>query len=713
MLSVRLTILATGLMYMFPSLDQIIPSLQSLGVWTYWIIALGALFEAIVLTGVLVPGSFMVIAGGILVQQGAIDYFDLAWFVGIGTALGSEISFRLGRLTESGLQGRTGFLTSKYAKHAHDLLQKYGGFALIISRFMGPMSAFVPFASVFAGTSHRKFLFWNIVSSILYALIFPAIGFFFGNVAQTFSGAATRIAVFMAVVLLLLVFIWFVIVRIERSIPFLLSLSKSILQAIKHNPYVSDWTRRHPKAAGFIAGRFDNTEFSGLMTTVFSVLFLYLFAIYVGSVLDFLMTDPIVLADTRIATLLYAFRDPRLIRFFTYITALGDWTVVVTLMVGISAALIVLRRYFVASGLFIAVFGDVVSVSLLKLIFHRPRPDLAYFAETTSSFPSGHAAISVGFYGMICYILWLQRLVSVKVALIGAVTIAFFIGLSRIYLIEHYLTDVLNGYLVGALWLVIGVAFIEMRRGDGAMTDAAVKQRPILPVAIVLVALLGAGFSVARYDKAKNIPRRAAAEIIIVTDIQTAFQSGKAPAMTETITGAKQEPVNIVILAPNQAGLIAAMQKSGWTKAARPGFSTMLKATWAAWTNREDVTAPATPYFWNRLPNDISFQKPTADKTLRKRHHIRVWKTRFRTKGGLVVFVGAASFDDGLKWWITHHIDPNIDAERTMVKQDLIKAGGAVLQAQFQNVPSMLGQNFTGDAFYTDGRVVVLKLSGD
>ena len=699
---------------MLPSLDQIIPSLQSLGLWTYWIIALGAMFEAIILTGVLVPGSFMVIAGGILVQQGSIDFLDLAWFVGIGTALGSEISFRLGRLTETGLQGRTGFLSSRHAKHAHDLLQKYGGFALIISRFMGPMSAFVPFASALAGTSHKKFLFWNVVSSILYALIFPAIGFFFGDVAQTFSGAATRVAVFMAVVLLLLAIIWFVIVRIEGSIPFLLSLLKSIIQAIKDNPYISAWAARHPKAAGFIANRFDNTRFSGLMATVFSVLFLYLFAVYIGSVLDFLMADPIVLADTRIANLLYVFRDPRLIQFFIYITALGDWKVVAMLVAGTSVALISVRRYSAAIGLFVVVIGDVLSVFLLKLIFQRPRPDLAYFAETSNSFPSGHAAISVALYGMIGYILWVQRLVSAKIAVIGAATIIFFIGLSRIYLIEHYLTDVLNGYLVGALWLIIGAAFVEMRRGNAAHTGpnpAVVKQRPIIPVAIICVALIGVAYNVVTYDKAKNIPRRTPAEAVTVTDMATAFRSGKAPAKTETIMGSKQEPINIVILASDKTALIKAMQKSGWTEAVPPGFSTMLKATWAAWTNYEDINAPVTPYFWNGLPNDMGFQKSTADKTLRKSHHIRIWKTRFRMKGGLDVFVGAASFDNRLKWWITHHIDPNIDAERKRVKDDLIKAGVADLQEQFQSVPPLLGENFTGDAFYTDGRVVVLKLN--
>ena len=74
------------------SLDQLLPSLQALGVWTYWILGLFALFEAIVFTGIAVPGMIAVIAGGILVQRGVLDYLDLGWFIFAATVLGSELS---------------------------------------------------------------------------------------------------------------------------------------------------------------------------------------------------------------------------------------------------------------------------------------------------------------------------------------------------------------------------------------------------------------------------------------------------------------------------------------------------------------------------------------------------------------------------------------------------------------------------------------------
>ncbi|SHF94780.1 hypothetical protein SAMN05444339_12513 [Loktanella atrilutea] len=85
------------------TLDQILPSLQSLGLLTYWIIALVAMLEAIVLTGIIAPGGLVVIAGGMLAQRGTVKFFDMAWFVAAGAIIGSGISFYLGQLTTEGL----------------------------------------------------------------------------------------------------------------------------------------------------------------------------------------------------------------------------------------------------------------------------------------------------------------------------------------------------------------------------------------------------------------------------------------------------------------------------------------------------------------------------------------------------------------------------------------------------------------------------------
>ena len=171
------------------TLDQLLPSLQAFGVGAYWVLMLAAFAEGVIFVGIIVPGSLVVVAGGLLVRAGTIDFFELAWFVAAGAIIGAEISFRLGRAGASGLEGRSQVRGAIYVTRAKDMLARYGGFGMVIARFIGPIAAFVPFASAMADMPHRKFTFWNIVSAVPYALILPAFGYFLGDILAWLGAA--------------------------------------------------------------------------------------------------------------------------------------------------------------------------------------------------------------------------------------------------------------------------------------------------------------------------------------------------------------------------------------------------------------------------------------------------------------------------------------------------------------------------------------------
>jgi undecaprenyl-diphosphatase len=102
--------------------------------------------------------------------------------------------------------------------------------------------------------------------------------------------------------------------------------------------------------------------------------------------------------------------------------------------------------------------SSTVLLFLLKFIFQRERPlDPLLQAARGLSFPSGHAMMSFTFYGLLAYMIWtnmhnrLLKIVLVTVLLL----VILFIGVSRVYLNVHYASDVIAGFCLGLMWLVL------------------------------------------------------------------------------------------------------------------------------------------------------------------------------------------------------------------------------------------------------------------
>jgi undecaprenyl-diphosphatase len=128
-----------------------------------------------------------------------------------------------------------------------------------------------------------------------------------------------------------------------------------------------------------------------------------------------------------------------------------------------------LEEWIVLGGWIVAFGGASVLDYWLKLIVHRPRP--AYAAtlmhHPTWSFPSGHAMGALVGYGMLAYVMLLLggRSHRTRVLIVaGAALLIAAIGVSRLYLGVHYLSDVVGGYAVGSLWLALCICGVELGR---------------------------------------------------------------------------------------------------------------------------------------------------------------------------------------------------------------------------------------------------------
>ncbi len=151
---------------------------------------------------------------------------------------------------------------------------------------------------------------------------------------------------------------------------------------------------------------------------------------------------------------IHAHPTPWLNALMLAFTGIGSIRVFGTALAIVLAGLLVRGQRHAAALLTYALSGALILNEALKLHFQRARPILPWSIgdEHTFSFPSGHSFFSVVLYGTLAY-LALRHGAPPRRVLPTAIFLPFAIGTSRIYLGEHYPTDVLAGWLCGLVWL--------------------------------------------------------------------------------------------------------------------------------------------------------------------------------------------------------------------------------------------------------------------
>jgi undecaprenyl-diphosphatase len=164
------------------------------------------------------------------------------------------------------------------------------------------------------------------------------------------------------------------------------------------------------------------------------------------------------------------------------LTALGYYWFVLLLLVVIVAFFYQRGWRLSAILLLVSTAGSAVLTTVLKSVFQRARPELfdSGYQASFYSFPSGHATVAVGLYGMLTVVLAYRLRGTVRwVVAVSGILVVLLIGFSRLYLGVHYPTDVVAGYLAALLWLVcVGAVYAlwlsvrrlragESSRGDG------------------------------------------------------------------------------------------------------------------------------------------------------------------------------------------------------------------------------------------------------
>ena len=195
-------------------------------------------------------------------------------------------------------------------------------------------------------------------------------------------------------------------------------------------------------------------------------------------------------------------------------------------------------------------------------------------------------------------------------------------------------------------------------------------------------------------------------------DVRLHPQISDAPRITHTRDGIPGDPVNVALLG-SEGDVVRSMLAAKWDPADPLTLRSSLRIAVDSIFRRPDNDAPVSTLELFGRKQDLAFEQPVGGSP-RQRHHVRFWHWD-RLYDGREVWLGAVTFDErvGLSHTtgqVTHHIGPDLDAERDRLLIGLQQAKATEKVFWLDGFQKLQGKNGGGDPWHTDGRLGVAAL---
>ncbi len=448
---------------------------SSLGAWTYLLVGGLAFLETGAFVGLIAPGEAAIVLGGAVAGQGDTSLALMIAIVWFSAWLGDTASFFIGRRLGREFILRHGprfHLGAERFDQVESYFDRHGGKTILIGRFVGVVRALAPFVAGSSKMEYRRMLPFSVLGTGLWGSAFTLIGFFASKNIGAVLDSAGRITFLLATAIVVIVSIVVVVRRLREPLA-----RAKLVAAIESNQLGARALvalRRIEPQLRFLANRLTPGELGLELTGLLAAAAVggFAFIAYFG---EFDAASGATSTDRAGFDVVRQIDARWLTDLANFVTDFGDTGL---LTVAIAAAAVVLgwRRAWPELTILVISVGVLhFGVDAAKQAVERPRPAAALFNVEGFAYPSGHAAYSV-FYP------WLAMAATVRLKpaarfagpliVIGFVAAAA-IGLSRVYLRVHYLSDVVGGWGFGVAVfaavsaIVMVFAHLRHNQGDG------------------------------------------------------------------------------------------------------------------------------------------------------------------------------------------------------------------------------------------------------
>ena len=640
--------------------NQLLAWVSANPVWAWAAVFFVAFSESVAILGLLVPGVVLMFGFGALIATGALEFWPVFWWAVAGAVAGDGMSFWLGRHFQEQLREFWPFSRHpKFLERGVDFFHKYGGKSVAIGRFFGPVRAVIPLVAGMLGMPPRRFIVANLLSALAWAPAYLLPGVVLGASLELASEVALRLVLLL---LLLLATSWLAFHLARWCYRIIQPYTTRIVQLL------FSFGGRHRGLREIAQALADpsHPEFKGL-TQLASLLIVcvLLFVLVAGAIPSHATAN----LDTTLFSSLQSLRSPWADELMVHFSRLGDLSVILIFTSTVTGFLLLHGNRRAAGYWLAAIAFGILAPELLKYGLRIPRPEPALEPLDPWSFPSGHVLRALTAYGF--FAVMIARSIQrdwrwVSYGLVAIMMTA--IGLARLYLGAHWLSDVLGSLLLGLAWISgIGIAYHRHARAE---------THPFQLTLIALgVLLLTLGGHTWLYQRQAVVHYQPAAPVVRLT--QKLWLQGKAalPRYRQDVRGLRDHPLDIQY-AGDLAQLASVLQAQGWRPAQRLAWSNLLRLLSPSLPLQQ---LPVLPQVHDGKHEQLVLEKqPTAGERL----VLRLWSSPFRLE------------PDDRPLWLG-----SVSAQRKIVVLNLLSY--PITESGFESALATLRDDLAGQAIHT------------
>lgn len=409
-----------------------------------------AFCDAVIVLGAIVPALPLMLAIGVLIGMGKLSGPYAVACAALGAFCGDGLSYWVGRRWGEGLRSVWPFRRyPRLLERGETLFRRNANKSLLIARYVGAVRPFVPAIAGMARMPLPRYVRISAFACLSWAILFLLPGWALGEAYDAIAVVADKLVLALSGLVVALAAAWAIVLYTWRW--FAVNADGLLARALR-------WSQTHPRLGKVVRSVIDPSrrESASLLLLACCLFgFAWAWAWLSGSLLA--SGGPLRI-DHDVYAFMFSLRNPLADRTMATLAALGSAPVLGTGFVTAMAWLLWRRRWKAALHWGVAVAVGLGLTEALAAVVHMPRPPTAAAGFEFPSIAVTMTTVVFGFFAVLIarelpgrQRVWPYLLTGVATALVG---------FARLYLGAHWLSDILGGMLLGAIWvLLIGIAY--------------------------------------------------------------------------------------------------------------------------------------------------------------------------------------------------------------------------------------------------------------